>query len=125
MKLYTALAQLLMVGNFDAAQELAKEHMPSGSGFDCGTTLDPRSTARMLVFCTEFHHMHELGHYDGWTEHQVTVVPSFICELDMDVSGRDKCGIKDYIHEVFYNSLMEDVEWPIAKQVPLAHLHCR
>ena len=45
------------------------EQMPSGSGFDNGTSIDlDASHAEKLVFNTSFHHMDEAGDYDGWTE---------------------------------------------------------
>lgn len=53
------------------------------------------------MFETSVHHMNPDGYYDGWTEHTVTVTPSFIGRFDLKVSGRDRNGIKDYIAEVF------------------------
>src|SRR5208283_5262110 len=57
--------------------ELVKEHMPSGSGIDCGTTIDfVASTPEKLVFNASYHHMDQNGFYDGWTDHIITVRPS-------------------------------------------------
>lgn len=89
-------------------EELVKEHMPSGSGFDNGTTIDfDHSHADKLVFNTSFHHMNENGYYDGWTEHAVTVTPSLVSRFHIRVSGRNRSAIKDYIHEAFACSLHE------------------
>ncbi len=85
------------------------EHMPNGNGFDSGTQLDTvRSTPERLVFTTAFHHMDENGCYDGWTDHTVTVRASLLCGLQLTIWGRDRNGIKDYIHEAFVQALCAD-----------------
>lgn len=85
--------------------------LPSGSGFDAGTQIDlERSTPEKIVFNTSFHHMDEAGFYSGWTEHTVTVRPSFLWDFDIHVSGRDKNGIKEYIAETFHFALMQQAE---------------
>lgn len=90
----------------DAIRGLVKGYMPSGSGFDCGTEFDfDRSTDSKLVFHTSFHHMDEGGGYSGWTDHTITVRPSFN-GLTIKVSGRNKDGICDYIGDTFYEALM-------------------
>lgn len=82
---------------------ITKQHAPSGSGFDCGTTFCySDSTADKLVFSTSFHHMDEHGAYDGWTEHSVIVTPSF-SGIHVRVTGRDRNEIKDYIANAFYS----------------------
>lgn len=90
----------------DRINELVKEHMPSGSGFDNGTELDwDRSTDEKLVFNTSFHHMDEHGYYDGWTEHTVIVTPSLSWGLSLRITGRDRNDIKEMIHEQFSYAL--------------------
>lgn len=79
-----------------------EDDLPSGSGFDAGTTFDVEaSSPDRLVFHTSFHHMNEGGMYDGWTEHKVTVKPSLAHDFTVIVTGRNRDGIKDYIAEVF------------------------
>jgi hypothetical protein len=93
----------------DKILALVKEHMPSGSGFDSGTTIDfDASHAEKLVFSMSFHHMNNNGYYDGWTEHTVTVTPSFQ-GINLRISGRNRNDIKEYIHETFMYALMVDV----------------
>jgi hypothetical protein len=76
--------------------------MPSGSGFDSGTQFDyDKSTPEKLVFHTTFHHMNENGMYDGWTEHTVTVTPSFVLGYHVKITGRNKNNIIEYINECF------------------------
>lgn len=94
----------------DSILELVEDHMPSGSGFDNGTYFDfDTSHAEKLVFTTSYHHMNEHGYYDGWTEHTVTITPSFIGGFNIRVSGRNRNDIKSYIGEVFANALQTEV----------------
>lgn len=82
---------------------LVKQYLPSGGGFDAGTKLDLiRSKAGKLVFNTSYHHMNDAGYYDGWTEHAVTIVPTFDdCINIASITGRDRNSIKEYIADVF------------------------
>jgi hypothetical protein len=85
---------------------------PSGSGIDHGTTLDlDASTANKLVFTFGYHHMDEMGGYDGWTEHALRAYPSFVCGVELTISGRDRNDIKDYLYEVYQGWLSE--EWEV------------
>ena len=88
---------------------LVRDHMPSGSGFDTGTSLDCiESHAEKLVFTTSFHHMNDGGYYDGWTEHTITVTPSF-SGFNLRISGRNRNDIKNYIHDAFSCALKTDL----------------
>lgn len=85
--------------------------LPSGSGFDSGTTLDlERSSIDRLIFQTSYHHMNEHGYYDGWTEHEVWVKPHLLFGIDVIVKGRDRNGIKEYIGEYFADILTSSME---------------
>ena len=87
------------------AQDLVEivKNGPSGSGWDCGTSFDrDKSEPNKLVFFGSFHHMDEMGGYDGWTDHTITVRPDFVSKLDIKISGRDRNGIKDDLHQLFY-----------------------
>ena len=67
---------------------IVRDFLPSGSGWDNGTTLDrERSTPEKLVFVGAFHHMDEHGFYDGWTDHTVTVRPSLANGSDCSPKG--------------------------------------
>lgn len=121
MKLYKAIAQTLAAlgtcyqyqkdgrGDYSKAIDLHEEKLktfngffPSGSGFDSGTDLELEACKEdKLVFSTSFHHMDEGGGYCGWSEHKVIVTPSLVFGFNLRVTGRDKNGIKEYIHEVF------------------------
>jgi len=125
MKLYQELASLICAienchrsGNIDWLNKhtdrlgaLVKEHMPSGSGFDLGTSFDEdNSTTERLIFHTSFHHMNDGGYYDGWTSHSVVVTPSLAFGFNLKVTGRDRRDIKDYIGETFHAALNSDVQ---------------
>ena len=76
--------------------------LPSGSGIDNGTSIDwQKSTADKLVMYAPFHHMDDGGMYDGWTEHTITVRPSFIGDRDIKISGPNRNDIKEYLHQTF------------------------
>lgn len=86
-------------------QKLAAE-LPSGSGLDNGTGIDvDASRPDKIVLLTAFHHMNEDGMYDGWTEHKITVKPSFVFGLDIAISGRDRNEIKEYLAQAFDHAL--------------------
>lgn len=87
---------------------------PSGSGIDNGTRLindcdelGKRTKPNCLRFDVDFHHMSEHGYYDGWTSHVVTVRPTFH-GISVDISGRDRNGIKEYLGEVMCSWLTSE-----------------
>lgn len=88
---------------------LCKNYLPSGSGFDNGTSLSDESKPERLVFSTGFHHMTE-GMYDGWTNHSVVVTPSLMFGLNLRVTGRNRNEIKEYIAEVFGYDLEQEIK---------------
>lgn len=97
------------------AEEFARQHMPSGSGIDCGTTLDvDKSRSDRLVFHFSFHHMNDVGMYCKWTEHSLIVTPSLVTGFDMHITGQDYRDVKDYLYEVYSAALTE--EWHPAPQ---------
>lgn len=94
-----------------ALETLVKNYLPSGSGFDSGTSFDAEeSRPNKLVFHTSFHHMDEMGGYCGWTDHTVTVTPCFE-GFEISVSGRNRNDIKDYIVDVFNHALINCVSY--------------
>lgn len=104
--------------------EAIQEELPSGSGIDSGTRIDlDASHAGKLVLHTDYHHMNDGGMYDGWTEHTITVTPSF-SGIDLRISGRNRNDIKEYLHDVYYSALTATLPWSFEdwKAVPLAEL---
>lgn len=95
----------------ESIEELCRQYLPHGSGFDSGTKLDfDRSNGEKLVFTTAYHHMNEAGMYDGWTAHVVTVRSSLFHGFTLSISGRDRNEIKEYINDMFYTALTEEIE---------------
>lgn len=95
----------------DKIVQLCENHLPHGSGFDCGTKFDfEASRPNRLVFTTSYHHMNRDGYYDGWTNHAVIVTPNLSFGFDIRVTGRDKNDIKEYIAEVIALDLSEEVD---------------
>jgi len=90
--------------------EKCEELLPSGSGFDEGTTIEYAGSDK-IVLRTSYHHMDEHGYYDGWTEHTVTVIPSLAHGFDIRVGGRNRNGVKEYIADVFFDVLRSEVTW--------------
>lgn len=86
------------------------EMLPSGSGIDRGTRLEESACKPgKLVFTLGFHHMNDVGMYDGWTEHVLTVTPSFD-GIDLHISGRNRNDIKEYLYETYHYALTQEVE---------------
>lgn len=84
------------------------EHLPHGSGIDSGVKFDwQRSTPEKLIFNLEFHYVDENGYYDGWTSHTITITPSLYFGIKINVSGKNRNGVKEYLsdlfHETFYH----------------------
>jgi hypothetical protein len=95
----------------DSLDALLKEHLPSGSGIDNGTQLVTAvCKANRLVFQCDFHHMNEHGYYDGWTHHRVIVSPSLELGAVLKVLGRNRNGIKEYLHDVFHQVMFVQVD---------------
>ena len=90
--------------------------LPSGSGFDNGTTIDRENVfGRQFNLKTSFHHMDDQGFYDGWTHHKIKVFPDWQ-GIDLKVATlvstlaptteSDRESL-DYIGETFYHVLGE------------------
>lgn len=102
----------------DILEYIEKNVLPSGSGFDNGTTIES-ADSRMIKLSTAFHHMDDAGYYDGWTEHTVTVRAEF-GGFDIAVSGRNRNDIKDYIAETFHHVLsnpLSDADWNCVQEI--------
>jgi hypothetical protein len=97
----------------NAAQEKLDKlikHLPSGSGIDAGVKLDfERSNSKCVVLTFNFHHMNDVGYYDGWTYHTAIVTPAF-GGFNLAITGRDRNQIKDYLYDVFDYALRQKVD---------------
>ena len=113
-----ALANCVKSGNDyatthrDTIDQLVADFLPSGSGVDCGTKIDlDRSNGDRLVLTAGYHHMNDGGMYDGWTEHTITVRPSFVGRFNLTIGGRDRNGIKEYLADLFHSALDDRIIW--------------
>lgn len=85
-----------------------EKNLPSGSGIDCGTKIDKRDLkSNQFKLVLSFHHMDENGYYNGWTEHVITVKPSFD-GVNLSISGKNKNMIKEYLYDIFYYALTQE-----------------
>ncbi len=92
-----------------AYADLAKliSYLPSGSGIDSGISLDKESsTASRIIFRFEYHHMNDVGYYDGWTAHTAVITPAFD-GFNLTITGRDRNQIKGYLYDVFDYALRQ------------------
>ena len=93
-------------------EELVKEFLPSGAGCDNGTQFDfCKSTPERLILYVDFHHMSEGGMYDGWTHHTIVVRPSFVYKVDIQIGGKDRNGVKEYLDDTMRIALTQEIEW--------------
>jgi hypothetical protein len=95
----------------DTLDTMLKEHLPSGSGIDRGSELlFDECKSNKLVFSADFHHMNDVGYYDGWSNHTVVVTPSLEHGAVLKITGRDRNDIKDYLHDVFHTTMFTPVD---------------
>jgi hypothetical protein len=131
MKLYQALASSLqaelncartnnnewLYRHCERTDRMIANLMPSGSGWDNGTAIERSSSyGDKFVFRGSFHHMDQNGSYDGWTDHTIIVSPSFVNELNIRITGRNRNDIKEYLHEIFFDALTQDVSTYMASE---------
>lgn len=119
MKVINALANAIANIEKDWAEDLLhileREYLPSGSGIDNGCkVLVHESNPNRIVIKVDYHHMNEVGFYDGWTTHKVIITPSLQFGFDVRITGKDRRGIKDYLADVISHALEQDfdsVDW--------------
>ena len=94
---------------WDDVMSSLSDLLPSGSGIDSGTTIktDDCKPEKLVLSC-EFHHMNDVGSYDGWTDHKIIVTPSWD-GINVKVTGRDRNQIKDCLGDTFHFAMSQDV----------------
>jgi hypothetical protein len=91
--------------------ESYNDELPSGSGFDSGSKIDvEKSTSEKIVINTSYHFMNDSGFYDGWEDYTLIVKPSLLSDFTLDIKGKNKREIKDYMYETFQYILTQDVD---------------
>ncbi len=92
-----------------ALSELIRNHLPSGSGIDVGCLLCLASCKRdRIVIDVPFHCMSENGYYTGWRTFKVVATPAFQ-SINIEVTGRDVNGVKDYLADLFFEALTQQI----------------
>ncbi len=103
-----------------ALSELLKDTLPSGSGFDSNISLNYDATdleKELFVFDCPFHVMDENGSYAGWAVYQVSVTPSFVTGVSLDIVQTESCDgiwydLADYICETMHAALTAEFAIP-------------
>lgn len=91
---------------FSKPGDMGNPQKPMGE-FDV-TRLD-HATDVLLIFNVSFHHMNINGLYTGWTHHRVLVGAAFNGFI-MNVTGKDKAHVKEYIEKAFHEWLNREVK---------------
>jgi hypothetical protein len=52
------------------------------------------------------------GYYDGWTDHTVKVYPDW-SGVRLNITGRNRNDIKDYLYETWDYALSQEIDMPI------------
>ncbi len=95
----------------DRLKEIENNYLPYGSGIDNGCIIDlDKSTGEKIIINTSYHHMNDVGMYDGWTEHKVIIIASLIHGITIRITGSNRHDIKTYLYDLFYHSLYEVME---------------
>lgn len=112
---FTAYKNCQKVNNLDwefkhkDAIELMLYNLPSGSGLDNGVKFDwNNSTSEKLVFTFSYHHLNEDGYYTGWTDHKLVITPSLAFGININITGKDKNGVKEYLTDMFNDIFTTD-----------------
>jgi hypothetical protein len=94
----------------ESLMDIVKNHLPSGSGIDSGTSLLRHECKpdRIVLGCG-YHHMNEGGMYDGWTQHKIIITPAFD-GIHIRVTGPNRNDIKDYLAAVYFDDLSAEIE---------------
>lgn len=96
----------------DTINEMLKT-LPSGSGIDAGIEFNwDKSTPEKLLFIFGFHHMNDAGYYDGWSHHNLIITPSLQFGYRMEITGKDRNQIKEYLYQLFYDVFTIQTELP-------------
>lgn len=95
----------------ETIKTIVSNALPSGSGWDSGTAIDlDASTPDHLILFGSYHHMNDGGYYDGWTDHTIHVKASLAFGFTIKITGRNRNDIKDYLSELFHDTLGQTVE---------------
>jgi hypothetical protein len=93
------------------------ECLPHGAGLDGVVEFDDTlSKPHRIVIYAEYHHMNEVGYYDGWAHCHITAISEFTGPR-VDVSREVDADTGDYLADLFYQALMQEAPpapWEVA-----------
>jgi hypothetical protein len=98
----------------DRLDQIERDLLPNGSGFDTRPKIHRQLYNRSkdtFKIDFEFHHMNDIGMYDGWTIHTISVKADLINELHCTINGPNKRGCKEYFYDVYQVALTKTVTW--------------
>ena len=125
MKVYQKMARLVdwnptggyIISKNEQMEDLVKNYLPSGSGFDGDISIDERSTDEKIIIRVEYHHMDTNGFYDGWSTFKVIITASMAYNYCMQVKGESvvrkyfyHVGFDDFVISVFRDCLDKEME---------------
>ncbi|TAL62116.1 MAG: hypothetical protein EPN88_13945 [Bacteroidetes bacterium] len=82
-----------------------------GSGID-GRYRTELKNDKVIIY-QEFHVMNDNGFYEGWINYSVTISSSLEMDFELLIKGnfgRKYQDIKEYLHEIYYEDLDQDVK---------------
>ena len=96
----------------DEIDDIMKNIFPHGSGVDNGCSFNyDKSCNNRLIINSGYHCMDEHGHYDGWVDFTVTLIPDL--ELDYKLKIKGNFGkyshVKEYLYQIFHDSFDQEV----------------
>ena len=125
MKVYQKMARLVdwnptgsyIISKNEQMEDLVKNYLPSGSGFDGDISIDERSTDEKIIIRVEYHHMDTNGFYDGWSTFKVIITASMAYNYCMQVKGESvvrkyfyHVGFDDFVISVFRDCLDKEMK---------------
>ncbi len=103
----------------ETLERMAKELLPSGSGFDNGVQFDiVLSRKNRLVFHASYHHMNQHGYYNGWLDYDIFITPDLADGFSIRTTGVDS-ETKGYVGDQMYYALAERYENDDPRVIPL------
>lgn len=103
----------------DKLEDIEREKLPSGSGFNAGTQISGRSKPNKIILETGFLHHDEYGGELGWTEHLITITPDLTHDFNIKIRTIEdkRCkkeslrgnGFLEYMETEFRDELKESM----------------
>ena len=118
MKVYQKMARLVdwnPTGEYldsknEQMEDLVKNYLPSGSGFDGDISIDEKSTDKKIILHVEYHHMNDNGFYDGWSTFKIIITPSLAYDYSLVVKG--ETVVKKYFYDGVFKNYIIDTFMP-------------